>query len=85
MHDGSRLRIRKLERDYDPTNRPAALQVLEEAEGKGEVLTGVIYLNTEKPTFLDLLNLSTNPLATLPQEAVRPGRAALEEAMEELR
>src|SRR5881394_3274114 len=50
MHDGSHLRIRKLDRDYNPKDRIAALQVLEEAHGKGEVLTGVLYVNTEKPT-----------------------------------
>src|ERR1700693_1630189 len=46
MHDGSHLRIRKLDRDFDPTNRLAALQALEETEGKGEVLTGVLYVHT---------------------------------------
>jgi 2-oxoglutarate ferredoxin oxidoreductase subunit beta len=85
LHDGSRLRIRKLHRDYDPTNRLAALTLLEEAEVKGEVLTGVLYINTAKPTFIDMLNMAEEPLATLPESRVRPGRAALEEAMEELR
>src|SRR5436305_1352045 len=51
MHDGSHLRIRKLDRDYDPTNKLSALAVLAEAETKGEVLTGVLYVNTSKPTF----------------------------------
>jgi 2-oxoglutarate ferredoxin oxidoreductase subunit beta len=85
MHDGSHLRIRKLGRDYDPTDRIAALAVLEEAARKGEVLTGVLYLDTTKPTFIDLLNMAGAPVATLPQSKVRPSRAALDEAMEELR
>jgi 2-oxoglutarate ferredoxin oxidoreductase subunit beta len=85
LHDGSRLRIRKLHRDYDPTDRLAALTLLEEAEAKGEVLTGVLYINTAKPTFIEMLNMADEPLATLPESRVRPGRAALEEAMEELR
>jgi 2-oxoglutarate ferredoxin oxidoreductase subunit beta len=85
MHDGSHLRIRKLHHDYDPTNRMAALGLLEEAEAKGEVLTGVLYVNPDKPTFLDLLNLSEEPVATLPQSKVRPGREVLEAVMEELR
>jgi len=85
MHDGSLLRIRKLEREYDPTDRLAALSVLEEAEKRGEVLTGVLYVNTEKPTFIELLNLVEEPLGTLPESRVRPPRKALEEAMEELR
>jgi 2-oxoglutarate/2-oxoacid ferredoxin oxidoreductase subunit beta len=85
MHDGSLLRIRKLDRDYDPTNRRAALEALEEAESKHEVLTGVLYVNTGKPTFIDQLNLEDDPLATLPQAKTRPARAVLETVMEELR
>ena len=85
MHDGSHLRIRKLQREYDPTNKLAALSVLEEAEAKGEVLTGVLYVNTSKPTFLEQLNLSDQPLATLPQSLTRPGKAVLDVVMEELR
>lgn len=85
MHDGSHLRIRKLQREYDPSNKLAALSVLEEAEAKGEVLTGVLYVNTTKPTFLEQLNLSDEPLATLPQSLTRPGREVLDIVMEELR
>src|SRR5580693_835298 len=78
MHDGSHLRIRKLDRDFDPTDRLAALAALEDAETKGEVLTGVLYVNPEKPTFVDLLNLSDEPLATLPEARLRPSREVLE-------
>jgi 2-oxoglutarate ferredoxin oxidoreductase subunit beta len=85
LHDGSHLRIRKLDREYDPTSKLAALAALEEAETKGEVLTGVLYVNTSKPTFLDQLNLIEEPLATLPEDRVRPPRQVLEEVMEELR
>jgi len=85
LHDGSRLRIRKLTREYDPTSRLAALAALEEAESKGEVLTGVLYINTSKPTFLDLLNLVEEPLGTLPESRVRPAPPVLDEVMEELR
>ncbi len=85
MHDGSHLRIRKLERDFDPTNRLAALAALEEAEAKSEVLTGVLYVNTQKPTFLELLNMTDEPVATLPESKVRPGPAILDQVMEELR
>ncbi len=85
LHDGSHLRIRKLGRDFDPTNRLAALAAIEDAEAKGEVLTGVLYVNTGKPTFLDLLNLPAEPIGTLPESRVRPSCAVLEEVMEELR
>src|SRR5690349_1038488 len=45
MHDGSRLRLKKLEEDYDPTDRANALRRLTLAHEKGEVLTGVFYIN----------------------------------------
>jgi 2-oxoglutarate ferredoxin oxidoreductase subunit beta len=85
MHDGSHLRIRKLDRDYDPTNRLAAGAVLEAAEAKGEVLTGVLYVNPSKPTFLEQLNLVDAPIGTLPESKTRPSREVLEQVMEELR
>jgi 2-oxoglutarate ferredoxin oxidoreductase subunit beta len=85
MHDGSRLRLRKLEEDYDPTDRIKSITRLHEAHDAGEVLTGVFYVNTQTPSFIDLLNLTEQPLATLPESVVRPGREVLEQAMEELR
>ncbi len=85
MHDGSHLRLSKLEEDYDPTNRLKAIQRLHESHEKGEALTGVFYVNTKAPSFLDLLNITDAPLATLPQETVRPGREVLDQVMEELR
>jgi 2-oxoglutarate/2-oxoacid ferredoxin oxidoreductase subunit beta len=85
MHDGSKLRLRKLEEDYDPTHRIHAITRLNEAKEKGEMLTGVLYVNTKVPTFLDMLNITDEPLATLPASAVRPGAEVLEQVMEELR
>ena len=85
MHDGSHLRLRKLEENYDPTSRLNALTRLTEAHERGEVLTGVFYVNPQAPSFLDMLNMTDQPLATLPESLTRPGRAVLEAAMEELR
>jgi 2-oxoglutarate/2-oxoacid ferredoxin oxidoreductase subunit beta len=85
MHDGSRLRLRKLEEDYDPTNKVRAITRLNEAKERGEMLTGVLYVNTQAPTFLDMLNITEQPLATLPASVLRPEPAALEQVMEELR
>src|SRR5246500_5189442 len=85
MHDGSRLRLRKLEEDYDATNRIGAIQRLLEAHEKQEVLTGVLYVNSKAPTFIDLLNVTEQPLATLPESVTRPSREVLEQCMEELR
>lgn len=85
MHDGSRLQLHKIEEDYDPTDRIRAIARLHEAHEKGEVLTGVFYVNPTAPTFMDVLNVIDEPLATLPESVVRPGREVLDEVMEELR
>ena len=85
MHDGSQLRLRKLEEDYDPTNKVEAIKRLGEAHEKGEVLTGLFYVNTKAPNFIDMLNVTDQPLATLPESVTRPSREVLEQAMEELR
>jgi 2-oxoglutarate ferredoxin oxidoreductase subunit beta len=85
MHDGSHLQLRKLEEDYDATDKVRALTRLTEAHDKGEILTGMFYVNTKAPNFLDMLNMVDEPLATLPESRVRPGKEVLEAAMEELR
>jgi 2-oxoglutarate/2-oxoacid ferredoxin oxidoreductase subunit beta len=84
MHDGSHLRLRKLHEEYDPTSRTTAVKALMEAHEKGEVLTGVFYVDTTKPSFTDLLNLVDQPLATLPEERVRPSKQVLQEIMSRL-
>jgi 2-oxoglutarate/2-oxoacid ferredoxin oxidoreductase subunit beta len=85
LHDGSKLRIKKLGRDYDPSNKFDALKAMDEAEKKGEVLTGVFYVDTKKPNFMEMLNMGDAPLATLPESKVRPPKEVLDQAMEELR
>jgi 2-oxoglutarate ferredoxin oxidoreductase subunit beta len=85
MHDGSSLRLRKLEEDYDPTNKTEAVKRLMESHEAEEVLTGVLYLNTTAPNFIDMINMTDVPLATLPESVTRPSREVLEECMEALR
>jgi 2-oxoglutarate ferredoxin oxidoreductase subunit beta len=85
MHDGSRLHLRKLEEDYDPTDKIRAITRLTEAHDNGEVLTGVFYVNPEAPNFIDMLNVVDQPLATLPDSMTRPGKEVLDAVMEELR
>ncbi|HTZ82282.1 MAG TPA: 2-oxoacid:ferredoxin oxidoreductase subunit beta [Candidatus Acidoferrales bacterium] len=85
MHDGSHLQLRKLEENYDPTDKIGAITRLTEAHDKGEVLTGVFYVNPTAPSFIDMLNVTDQPLATLPDSLTRPGKEVLDACMEELR
>ena len=85
MHDGSALRLHKIEEHYDPTNKIEAIKRIMESQEADEVLTGVLYLNTTAPNFIDMLNMTDEPLGTLPESVTRPSRKVLEECMEELR
>jgi 2-oxoglutarate ferredoxin oxidoreductase subunit beta len=85
LHDGSKIRLKKLREDYDATNKGGALALLLEAEQKQEFLTGLIYVEPRKKDFLSLLSLGDVPLAALGEKETRPPKAALDRMMEELR
>jgi len=84
LHDGSRIILKKLEEDYDPTSAIDALQRLHRANTAGQMLTGLVYLQPEKKSFIDLLNVVDEPLNLLPIERTRPGKEVLDTIMNEL-
>jgi 2-oxoglutarate ferredoxin oxidoreductase subunit beta len=81
LHDGSWVRLRKLEREYDPTDRRAARELLLEADDNNLFLTGLLYLDTTKRTFLDSLEMCDEPLALLNEEQLRPPPEVLDEVV----
>jgi 2-oxoglutarate ferredoxin oxidoreductase subunit beta len=85
MHDGSRLYLKKVAEDYDPTDKLAAMRLLHETAARGEFATGILYVEPAKQDFVNLLNLVDEPLATLPLSMVRPGPEVLAEVMEGLK
>jgi pyruvate/2-oxoacid:ferredoxin oxidoreductase beta subunit len=85
LHDGSHLRLRKIHEDYDPTSKSRAVNMLIESHEKGEILTGVFYVNANGDDFTSTLNMVDEPLATLAAERVRPGREVLAQLMQEHR
>ena len=85
MHDGSKLYLKKMAEDYDPTDKLNAARTIHETACRGEFATGILYIEPDKPDFLELLNVVDEPLATLPAERVRPGREVLTEIMDGLR
>ena len=82
--DGSRLTFRALHEDYNPLDRFQAMRVLHEAHETGELLTGILYLNPGRPTLHDYVHMVDEPLAHMPQDAVKPGPEVLLACMEEL-
>src|SRR5512140_3260760 len=84
MHDGSKILLKKLETEYAANDRLQALQRLHEAADSGQMLTGLVYVEPTKKSFMELLHLPEAPLAQLRQEQSRPPRAALDEIMKAL-
>jgi 2-oxoglutarate ferredoxin oxidoreductase subunit beta len=78
LHDGSIIRLKKLETDYDPTNIYNAFKVLQEAEDRQELLTGLIYLNTQQPSMYDLYDLPDTPLNRMESERLRPPKEMMD-------
>jgi len=77
LHDGTLLMLRKLERDYDPTDRQAALRLLEESRETQQLATGLLYINPDQPTLQEMMGQVEAPLASLPESVLRPGRDSL--------
>jgi 2-oxoglutarate ferredoxin oxidoreductase subunit beta len=85
LHDGSKILLKKLDENYDPTDRLQSLRILHETARRDEFATGILYVEPGKDDFIELLNLVEEPLASLPADRVRPPRKAFEEMMENLR
>ncbi len=77
MHDGSRVILKKLEHDYDPCDRAEAMRLLEEANAKRWLLTGLIYINESQPSLLDIHNLTETALNRMTEERIRPTRESI--------
>ncbi len=78
LHDGSSIILKKLDRDYDPTNRADALRVLEEANECSCLITGLIYIDSTKPELTKLYNLIDTPLNRLGEADLRPAPATID-------
>ncbi len=81
LHDGSHIRLAKLEEDYDPTDRMGALHRLQWAQEKQEFITGLIYYDNQRKSLSDMLQLGDEALATLPNDKIRPSQEALDSVM----
>jgi 2-oxoglutarate ferredoxin oxidoreductase subunit beta len=82
LHDGSAVILKKLEQDYDPTNRAEAMRMLEEANRKNWLITGLIYIDTSQRSLVELYNLTDAPLNRLPESRLRPGPETMKKVNE---
>jgi 2-oxoglutarate ferredoxin oxidoreductase subunit beta len=85
MHDGSVVRFKEVPSHYDPTDRAKVSAYLDEHQGNGQVVTGLLYLD---PASADMHEMNQTPdvaLTKLPFEKLCPGSAALAELQKDFR
>jgi len=85
MHDGSVVRFKGVPPDYDPTNREKVTAYLQEHQGKGEVVTGLLYVDESVPDLHEMTQTPEVALSKIAYEKLCPGAAALAELQEEYR
>ncbi|HVA36104.1 MAG TPA: 2-oxoacid:ferredoxin oxidoreductase subunit beta [Candidatus Dormibacteraeota bacterium] len=74
LEDGSHVVLRKLDGSYDATDRLGAIRTIHEAREKGELMTGLLYVNTDATDLCERERLPLTPLAQLGESALRIGR-----------
>jgi 2-oxoglutarate ferredoxin oxidoreductase subunit beta len=85
MHDGSRIVLRKVDPDYDPTDRGAALARIRERLRAQEYLTGLLHISEGQQEFHELNLTPEEPLNEIPYARLNPGAAALERTLARFR
>ena len=85
MHDGSVVRFRTVPPGYDPTDRQRVMAYLQEHQAKGEVVTGLLFVDETAPDMHEMNNTPEIPLTEVPYEKLCPGAEALEELQAEFR
>jgi 2-oxoglutarate/2-oxoacid ferredoxin oxidoreductase subunit beta len=78
QHDGSVLKLSKLDENYDPTDRTAALNFLQEKAAAGEIVTGLLYIDESAQDLHGHLNTVAAPLNRLGEAELCPGVDILE-------
>ena len=77
LHDGSTIVLRKVADDYDLTNRAHAFKYLRDHFDKGEICTGLLYLDESRAEMHELMGNIDTPLSELPLEGLHPGSQEL--------
>ena len=85
LHDGSKIVLRKLDGDYDPTSRAKSFKYLRERFNAGEIITGLLYIDDSRQEMHDLMGNVEEPLASLSMDRLVPSRAELDKVLSRFR
>ncbi len=78
QHDGSKLVLRKLNQDYDVSDRVAAMNFLAQHAAKGQIVTGLLHVENDPEDLHHHLNTVETPLNQLGENELCPGAATLD-------
>ena len=81
LHDGSHIKLRKLEQDYDPTDKMGAMHRLQWAQSQEEFITGLVYYNPNRLSLAEVGDMVDEPLVSLQNEQIRPSAEKLKDLM----
>lgn len=82
LHDGSWIRLKKLDTSHDPTDRMSAYRLLEESRKEKHFVTGLIYIDESRPDLTETANMTETPIALLGEAFLRPSREKFQTALD---
>ena len=85
LHDGSRVLLRKTSPEYDPTDRSGAFAYIQEHQKRGEIVTGLLYIDEQQGDMHSLAHTIDEPLVDVPFSDLCPGAEALGELQKKFR
>jgi 2-oxoglutarate ferredoxin oxidoreductase subunit beta len=85
MHDGTKIHLHKLAKDWDPLDRVSTTNAMMKARAKGEILTGLLYMDPESKDLHDLIATTARPLNSLDKTTLCPGSDVLSKINNSLR
>ncbi len=85
MHDGSVLNLSKLADNINPFDRTSAMIKMEEYRSRGQILTGLLYMDRNAQDLHEILETSQKPLNQLDETDLCPGNRVLQTVNESFR
>ena len=77
LHDGSQIHLRTVDPDYDPSDRGSVVSYIRQHQDKGQIVTGLLFVDEAVPDMLTLNGTTKTPLVDLSFDVLNPGAAAL--------
>jgi len=85
LHDGGMVALRKIDPSYDHTDRDRAYAYIREHQNRGEVVTGLLYVNEDQEDMHAKLGTIPQSLTRVPFRDRGPGSQELDRLQERFR